>query len=185
MAAADKIRDGAPSAEARRLAVLHLGGLEQARERVRTGRHGAWLDEVARDVRYAIRMASRNPGFTLVVVLTLALCIGANTAMFSLIDALMLRLLPVRDPQQLVLVEWRPTDANRTSMNATLSYPIVRAPADREDVFATAAGFGSWRFSVGSPGSVGHVPGALVTGAYYDMLGLHPVAGRHPDSSRR
>src|SRR5262245_1163502 len=98
MAAADKMRDGASPTEARRQAVLHLGGLEQARERVRRYRHGGWLDEVGRDTRYALRTFVRNPGFTVVVVVTLAMGIGANTAIFGLIDALMLRWLPVRNP---------------------------------------------------------------------------------------
>jgi hypothetical protein len=81
MAAADSMREGAPSAEARRLAVLHLGGVEQAKERVRTARHGAWLDDVGRDVRYGLRVCARNPRFSAIVIMTLALSIGANTAM--------------------------------------------------------------------------------------------------------
>src|SRR5947199_2801507 len=79
MAAADKVSDGASPSAARRLAVLHLGGVEQTKERVRTARHGAWLDEIGRDVRYAFRTCARNPGFSTVVVITLALSVGANT----------------------------------------------------------------------------------------------------------
>src|SRR5262245_13008168 len=73
MAAADRTDRGATPAEARRQAVLHLGGIEQARERVRTARHGAWVDDLARDVRYALRMCARNPAFTVIVIATLAL----------------------------------------------------------------------------------------------------------------
>jgi hypothetical protein len=102
MAAADKMRDGASAAEARRMAVLDLGGVEQTKERVRAGRHGAWLDDVGRDVRYALRTSARNRAFSAVIVITLALGIGANTAVFSLVDTLMLRSLPVRHPEQLV-----------------------------------------------------------------------------------
>jgi predicted permease len=175
MAAADQIRDGATPEEARRMALMHLGGVEQAKERVRTARHGAWLDEIGRDVRYAARNCASNPGFTLVVVLTLALGIGANTAIFSLIDALMLRSLPVRDPQQLVQVKM----GEPAKPAEHFSYPIARALADRNDIFSTAAGFsGGWPFNVGSPGSVVVVRGALVTGAFYDTLGLNPAEGR-------
>ena len=175
MAAADHIRDGATPQEARRLALIQLGGVEQAKERVRTARHGAWLDEIGRDVRYAARNCASNPGFTLVVMLTLALGIGANTAIFSLIDALMLRSLPVRDPQQLVQVKM----GEPTKPAAHFSYPIARALADWNDIFSTAAGFsGGWPFNVGSPGSVVVVRGALVTGAFYDTLGLNPAEGR-------
>src|SRR5437773_6695840 len=113
MAAADKVRDGALSAEARRLAILDLGGIEQTKERVRTYRHGALVDDLGRDIRYAFRMFTKHPGFTFVVVLTLALGIGANTALFSLIDALMLRWLPVRNPQELVQLKF--TSSNTTS----------------------------------------------------------------------
>src|SRR5688500_9749679 len=80
MAAADRIRDGATPAEARRMAVLQLGGVEQAKERVRTARHGGWLDAVWRDVHYGLRQVRRNPGFSAIAITTLALGIGANTA---------------------------------------------------------------------------------------------------------
>jgi hypothetical protein len=174
MAAADQLRDGLAPDEARRLAVLQLGGVEQAKERVRTSRHGWWLDEIGRDLRYAVRMAFRDRTFTVVVVLTLALGIGANSAIFSLIDALMLRMLPVRDARQLVLVEM----GEPGSPAPHFSYAIARALSERNDVFATAAGFSGWPFTVGAPGSMSHVQGAFVTGGYYDTLGLNPAAGR-------
>jgi predicted permease len=177
LSTADKVRDGIPPAETRRLATLELGGIEQAKERVRTYRHGAWLDEAGRDLRYAFRMFARNPGFVLVIVLTLALGIGANTAIFSLIDALMLRWLPVRNPQELVQVKMQ-MPGERGSGGETFSYAIVRALADQKEIFAGVAGFsGSWIFNTGSD-SIRRVPGALVTGAYYETLGLNPAAGR-------
>jgi putative ABC transport system permease protein len=175
MAAADQIRNGATPEDARRLALMHIGGIEQTKEHVRTGRHGAWLDEIGRDARYAVRNCAANPGFTIVVVLTLALGIGANTAIFSLIDALMLRSLPVLNPQQLVQVKM----GEPTKPAAHFSYPIARALANRDDIFSTAAGFSAgWSFNVGSPGSVVVVRGALVTGAFYETLGLTPAEGR-------
>lgn len=177
MSAADKMRGGLALAEARRLAILELGGIEQAKERVRTSRHGAWLDEVGRDVRYGFRMFVKNPGFTVIIVLTLALGIGANTAIFSLIDALMLRWLPVRNPQELVQVSLQPPSA-RDSPGASLSYPIVRALADEREIFTGVAGFSRFNFDVDAAGSVTRVPGAVVTGRYYETLGLNGVIGR-------
>jgi putative ABC transport system permease protein len=177
MSAAEKIRDGVPPQEARRQALIELGGIEQTKERVRTSRHGAWLDEIARDVRYALRLSRNNPGFTFVVVLTLALGIGANTAIFSLIDALMLRWLPVSNPQEIVQLSLQPRGETRPG-GGSLSWAIVRGLSKRRDVFAGVAGFSASTFEVGSPGMAAQVKGALVTGDFYDVLGLHPIAGR-------
>ncbi len=177
ISAADKQRDGVTAAEARRLAILELGGVEQAKERVRTYRHGGMLDEIGRDVRYAFRMFRRNPGFAAIVVLTLALGIGANTAIFSLIDALMLRWLPVRSPQELVQVSLRPPGSSEPGGDS-FSYAIVRALADRREIFTGVAGFSGFSLDIIAHGSVTRVPGAMVTGGYYETLGLNPVIGR-------
>jgi putative ABC transport system permease protein len=177
MSVADKMRDGRPPAEARRLAMLELGGVEQVKERVRAHRHGAWIDEAGRDVRYACRMFVKNPGFTVVIVLTLALGIGANTAIFSLIDALMLRWLPVRNPHELVQITLQ-APGSRGPGGGSFSYAIVRALADQREIFSGLAGFSGFNFDVGARGSVTRVPGLIVTGAYYETLGLNAVTGR-------
>ena len=98
MSIADKIKDGVPADEARRLALIELGGIEQVKEGLRAGRHGALLDDVGRDVRYAFRLFARQPTFAAVIVSTLALGIGANTAIFSIVDSLLLRTLPIAEP---------------------------------------------------------------------------------------
>ena len=143
---------------------------------MRSARHGARLDEISRDVRYAFRMFAARPGLTATIVATLALAIGANTAIFALVDALLLRWLPVRDPQALILLKFQTPDATRPS--ESFSYPIARAIDDQRDLFDGAAGFSSYAFDVGAPGSIHRVPGALVTGAYYDTLGVNPAVGR-------
>jgi predicted permease len=111
-------------------------------------------------------------------VLTLALGIGANTSIFSLIDALMLRWLPVRNPQELALLTLQTPGAREVRVGGSFSYAIVRALADQHEIFTGVAGFSGFSFDVGFPGSVSRVPGAMVTGGYYETLGLNPVIGR-------
>src|SRR5690348_11273746 len=98
----DNVRAGMSTEEARRLALIKLGGLDQAKENCRDRRRLPMLETLMQDVRYGTRMLLKSPGFTAVAILTLALGIGANTAIFSLIDTVMLRMLPVEKPEELV-----------------------------------------------------------------------------------
>src|SRR4029453_423040 len=97
MATAEEVRDGATVTEARRRAALQLGGLEQTKERVRSGRHGACLDMAGRDIRCGWRQLRRNPGFSAIAIATLAVSIGGITAIFSAFDTILLRPLPYPD----------------------------------------------------------------------------------------
>src|SRR6202162_2721742 len=99
----DYIAAGLTRDEAERRAFLEFGGAPQIEEAVRDV-HGRWLEDLAKDLRYAFRTLRRNPGFTVVAVLLLALAIGANAAIFSLFNAVMLRRLPVKEPGRLVQI---------------------------------------------------------------------------------
>src|SRR5262245_7476084 len=100
-----KIKEGLDPAEARRAALIELGGKEQVKEKVRETRAGHLIETLWRDLRYGLQMLRRDPGFTAAAVFSLALGIGANTAIFSLMDAVLLKMLPVKNPEQLFFLE--------------------------------------------------------------------------------
>jgi predicted permease len=154
-----------------------LGNLTRVAEEARAAWGWTWLEQLYRDVQYAVRTIRHNIGFTATVVLSLALGIGANTAIFSLIDALMLRWLPVNNPQELVQLKLH---SGRAAMRAgeSFSNAIVAALAEQKDIFSNVCGFSSALFDVGPRGSISRVRGAWVTGGYYETLGLNPASGR-------
>jgi putative ABC transport system permease protein len=178
LSAADKERAGLSPAEARRQALIELGGVEVVKQQVREGRHGGLLDELWRDARYGARLLVKTPLFSAVIVVTLALGIGANTAIFSVIDALMLRWLPVRSPEELVQVVLLKPDAPDPGLGGTVSYPIVQMLAGQKDTFAAVGGYSNFEFDIGPADTVRRVPSAVVTGGFFEMLGLQAQVGR-------
>src|SRR5881398_2673508 len=122
----DNLHAGMSRAEAQRQALIKLGGVEQTKEMVRDLRALPLLESLLQDIRYGVRMLLKNPGFTFVAVLTLALGIGVNTAIFQLLDAIRLRALPVKKPQELALVQIADMTGARGSFNS--AYPAVTNP---------------------------------------------------------
>jgi ABC-type antimicrobial peptide transport system permease subunit len=133
---------------------------------------------LAQDIRYAIRTLLKTPAFTIIVILTLALGIGANTAIFSLTDQLLLRRLPVKDPQQLVILDGPGAFQGRTFNNGTFSYPMYRDFRDQTTVFSGTIARVPAPLTLMTNGQAERVSGELVTGNYFDVLGVRAQIGR-------
>src|SRR5882672_9564365 len=141
----DLIAQGYIPEEARRRAHLALGGPEQVKEMCRDARGTRWLEQLLQDLRIGVRMLRKNPSFTLVVAATLALGIGANTAIFGLVDALLLRPLPIVEaPSQLVLL------VRGDGRGSTLSYPDFKDLRERNEVLSDLALFTQVPISFGN-----------------------------------
>jgi putative ABC transport system permease protein len=138
------------------------------------------------DLRFALRTLKKSPAFTAVAVISLALGIGANTAIFSLLDQILLRLLPVKDPQQLVLLTVRGIEyGNNTGGNA-ISYPLYQDFRDHNAVFSAMFCRFPYNMSLSSGGHTERVGGELVSGNYFSVLGVDAAVGRTftPDDDR-
>jgi hypothetical protein len=162
----DNVRIGMTADAARRAALLKLGGVEPAKERYRDQHGWPSLEDVWIDVRSAARVLKKSPGFTLAVVLSLGLGIGANTAIFSLIDVVLWRMLPVQDPAGLWVLE------------PGLTYQQYRALAEDNKVTRLAA-YATARLNISIDGHVEPTAdGQLVSGGYFSLLGVESVIGR-------
>jgi predicted permease len=164
--------------EARRRARLSFGNLTLVNEDTRAVWTREWVNQMRQDARYGLRTLRRSPGFATVVLFTLSLGIGANTAIFTLMDALLLRVLPVPNPGQLLQVSMTPDGARESANSDSLSYPVVRVLAEQRDLFEAVGGFSTFNFDAGPPEHVRRTAGAFVTGGFYDAMGLIPAAGR-------
>jgi predicted permease len=175
--------------EAKRQARLQFGSVVRATEECREQRGVSTIEIVARDLRFAVRMLRKSPGFAAVAVLTLALGIGANTAIFSLVNAVMLRSLPVKNPQRLVLFHWDdnkwPPVLHTTGWKAEylFSYPAFDAFRSQKQVFSgifafVPLGFNTGNTTVGLNGQPTLADGMMVTGKYFSTLGVSALLGR-------
>ncbi|MGO8733775.1 MAG: ADOP family duplicated permease [Terriglobia bacterium] len=163
--------------EARYAALRELGGVEQIKEECRDMRRVSWIENLIQDVRYGLRMLAKSPGFTIMAVLTLALGIGANTAIFSLIDTVMLRALPVQKPEELMqILLYQPRWGAEAS--PIFTNPLWEQVRDRQDVFSGAFAWHSEPFDLTRGGAVQNANGLYVSGGYFPTLGVRAAAGR-------
>jgi predicted permease len=171
------IAHGMSPEDARQAALRGFGGVQRVKEESRDQRGVRFVEELWQDVRYGLRMMLKNPGFTTIAALTLALGIGSNTAIFSLIDALLLRPLPVKQPEQLVIVGTIADSPNAKSFSI-FSYPVFRELRERNAVFSGMFARSGLSLSLSGAGQTERVRGEAVSGDFYDVLGVKPLLGR-------
>jgi predicted permease len=134
------------------------------------------METLLQDLRYALRMLRKHPGFTVIAVLTLALGIGANAALFTLTDAVLLQSLPVKAPDQLVTIT--SVDPKIADRNNSFSYPMYQDLRDKSEVFSGVLARGGAQMNVSYEGRNDRIRGELVSGNYFEVLGVKPWAGR-------
>ncbi|HEY6400430.1 MAG TPA: hypothetical protein VI479_03410, partial [Blastocatellia bacterium] len=128
-------------------------------------------DDMFQDLRFGLRMMLKQPGFTAMAALTLALGIGANTAIFSLVDAVLLKTLPVRNPEELVFFAHSGRTVDRDGQLGS-NYPLYEHLRDHNQSFAGMSGFWTMSFKLRQETGVEIVPGQYVTGSYFSTLGM-------------
>ena len=175
---ADLSASGIPEPEARRRIAVELG-LAQAREEVRDVWLGRWFRDLLYDLRFSTRSLLRSHGFTGATLLSLALGIGATTAIYSLVDQVILHSLPVREPERLVLVDWKgPQLANGFGSYNLMSYPICRDLEQQTRFFEGVLCRAETTVNLSAGGDPEPVAAEIVSGAYFPVLGVGPALGR-------
>jgi putative ABC transport system permease protein len=178
---ADYVEAGLTEEEARRKARLQFGGSEQIDEACRDARGTMWLESILEDLRFSSRVLRKSPGFTLAAIVTLALGIGANMAIFRLLDAVRLRTLPVEDPQRLAIVQladrtgWRGSQA---TPYPALTNPIWERFRHTQQSFSGVLAWGNNDFNIASGGEARLARGLFVSGDFFKVLGVRPLLGR-------
>lgn len=172
---ADLRRSGLSEEEARRRAFADFGSLLARREECREAVGLRLFDELRGDVAYAVRLLRTSPAFTIVALLSLALGIGANTAIFSLIDTVLVKTLPVKDPQQLFFVD---NSGGKSSGSSGPPYPCFERLRDHNRFLSGIAAFSERQFKVSIDGVPERVRGQYASGSYFDLLGVRAIHGR-------
>ncbi|MGC2161541.1 MAG: ABC transporter permease [Silvibacterium sp.] len=170
------IAAGMTDQEARRQARIAFGGVEGAREACYEQRPGAWLETVMQDIRYALRGFRRNPGFVITVMVTLALGIGANATIFSVVSRFVLQPPPVGDPASLVTVM---TTSDHGRLVGNFSWPLYTDVRDQAKSFSGLAGyFDVLPASIGGAGEAQRIWGQAATANYFDVAQIRMTLGR-------
>jgi putative ABC transport system permease protein len=173
-------RAGHPSEEAHRLARIRLGAPDVIAEAYRDEQRLGWLETLASDVRFGIRALRRNPGFSIVAIFTLALGMGANLAIFTLVNAVLIRPLPYRDPGELTLVHLLMPERGSPDLLARTiwSYPKYDVVRSGQQVFTSTSLFADREWSLTKAGTPERLQGEVVEAPYFTLLGVDARVGR-------
>lgn len=174
------LRAGMSPAEARRQALLAFGGVEQYREAMRDGRRLVWLEDLLADARFALRWLRRSPGFAVAAILTIGLGVGATTALFSVVNAFLLRPLPVVQPDRLYTIQEQRTGHVVSGVEG-MQVPRARYEAyveATEHLFTGLAAHSMTVVALRVSNAAQPTGAVLVSGNYFDILGVRPAIGR-------
>ena len=174
LAIEENLRSGMPKEQARLAALRAFGGKTQIEERYRTERGLPWLSALAQDVRFAVRVLWRSPGFTVVAVLTLALGIGANTVIFSIVNGVLLNPLPFPEPDRLVALH----ESKPNFENGSISYPNFLDWRKDNHTFSAMALARRFAFSLTGRGDAEQVDADFISSGFFSLLGVRPLFGR-------
>ena len=170
----DNLRAGMSPQEARRRALIQLGGMEQTRQAVRERSTVPWVENLAQDLKFALRQLRKSPGFACIVIVTLALGIGVNTALFSIVNTVLLHPVDLTHPNELVAV-----DAAKPNFPfGSVSYPNFRDWQHDSRTFADFAIFKHAGFILTGTGEAERVHGEYLSSSFFSLLGVKPVMGR-------
>lgn len=170
---------GLTDQEARRQALLDLGGVEQVREECRAARGTLWVESTVQDLRLALRTLRKSPGFTLTAIATFALGVGANTAIFALLDAVRLRSLPVPEPQKLALIQIEGgNEFGRRRLPSSLSYAVFEQIRDHQRGWSGVFAWARDTFELGKGVNAHPAEGFWVSGGTFSTLEITPYRGR-------
>jgi len=174
LSTAENVKRGMPLEAARTAALRSFGGVAQTRERYRVERGLPWRETLAQDLRFAVRMLVKNPAFTAVAILTLALGIGGNTAIFSIVNGVLLNPLPFPQPDRLVALH----ESKPNFENGSISYPNFLDWRKDNRTFSSMGLSRRWAFSLTGRGDAEQVNANFISAGYFDVLGIHPLYGR-------
>lgn len=179
--AAEKMRSGTSRERAYREAKMELGGMERVKENVREATWESWIEALGNDLRFGFRLLRFNPIFAITAILSLALGIGANTAIFQLIDAVRLRTLPVQNPQEIarVAIDGRHgASGSFSSRYPDLTYALWERIRTQQEGFTRMFAWSPAQFNISPGGEVHNVQGLWVSGEFFSTLGVEPAVGR-------